>query len=166
MDKRLIEDFPVNWEDDHFVTRREFFRFLSLASGGLTVGTVALAAYSQLPEKTQQYEQAKICSVNDLKAGAALAFSYPQPSDLCLLIKRIDGTFVSFTRRCTHLSCPVEYEATESTERLFCPCHNGGFSLEDGHVTKGPPPRPLPEVKLEIRGDEVWAVGIHTENGE
>ena len=43
---------------------------------------------------------------------------------------------------------------------LHCPCHEGFFNAEDGKVISGPPPRPLPRVELERRGDELWAVGI------
>lgn len=163
MNNELNQEFPVEWEDDHFVTRREFFKFMTFASGGLAFGTAALAAYSSLPKHERHFDAAKICSVSDVKAGAALAFSYPRPADLCLLIRKLDGELVGFTRRCTHLSCPIEYESGQGTERLYCPCHNGAFSLEDGHVLKGPPPHPLPQIKLEVRGDEIWAVGIRSE---
>ena len=36
---RWHEDFPVNWEDDHYVTRRAFTAFLTLISGSLFLGT-------------------------------------------------------------------------------------------------------------------------------
>lgn len=162
MDKRLSEDFPVEWEDDHFVTRREFFKFLTLASGGMAVGTAALAAYAQVPREEIQFEPARICSEEDLAPGTALAFTYPRPNDLCLLVRRKDGEYVGFTRRCTHLSCPVNYEpgGQGAPERLFCPCHNGAFSVEDGKVLQGPPPHPIPRVRVEVKDGEVWAMGI------
>lgn len=164
IDNDLKQEFPVEWEDDHFVTRREFFKFVTFASGGLALGTSAIAMYAALPKNERHFDEAMICSVSDLKHGAALAFSYPRPSDLCLLIRKLDGEFVGFTRRCTHLSCPVEYEANAESERLYCPCHNGAFSLKDGKVLKGPPPHPLPQIKLEIRQGEVWALGIKSED--
>ena len=141
MDDQLRQDFPVDWEDDHFVTRREFFKFMTLASGGLAIGTAAMAAYAQLPKGERHFEPARIASTGDLSPGESLAFNYPRRSDLCLLVRRKDGEYVAFSRRCTHLSCPVVYD-TSNTERLFCPCHNGAFSVEDGGVLQGPPPRP------------------------
>jgi len=161
MSERIREDFPIEWEDDHFVTRREFFKFVTLASGGVAVGTVAVAAYAQLPKTVRSFEPAMIATIGDLDAGSAMPFNYPRPTDLCLLVRRKDGEFVAFNRRCTHLSCPVEYQAREQGERLFCPCHNGAFSVEDGSVLQGPPPHPIARITLEIRGDEIWAVGIH-----
>jgi len=163
MNEKLKQDFPIDWEDDHFVTRREFFRFLTLASGGLAVGTAALAAYASIPKTRLDFEAAAICKVDDLKNGSSLAFSFPRPNDLCLLIRRQDGTFAGFKRRCTHLSCPVDYDVREGQELLYCPCHNGAFSLEDGRVVQGPPPHPLPQIQIEIRGDEIWALGVMVE---
>lgn len=159
MHKALQEEFPVDWEDDHFVTRREFFKLITVASGGIALGTTALAVYASLPRGKRIFEPARICETSQVKAGSFLAFSYPRPADLCILICTTNGKFVAYSRRCTHLSCPVTYEPTSKGEFLYCPCHNGAFSLEDGHVLKGPPPHPLPKILLEIRGSVIWAVG-------
>ncbi len=160
MNEKLKADFPIEWEDDHFVTRREFFKFLTLASGGIAVGTGVLATFAKIPREGIKFAAARVCMIEDLQPGAALAFSYPRPADLCLLVRKRDGQFVAFTRRCTHLSCPVEYEVKKERELLYCPCHHGAFSLDDGSVIEGPPPRPLTQVKLEVRGQEVWATGV------
>ncbi|HMS55915.1 MAG TPA: Rieske (2Fe-2S) protein [Fimbriimonadaceae bacterium] len=164
MNERIREDFPIEWEDDHFVTRREFFKFLTLASGGIAVGTTALAAYSQLPKKERAFEPALICKVDDLAPGTSKAFSYPRKTDICLLVCRQDGSHVAYSRRCTHLSCPVDYKVKDGKEMLFCPCHNGAFSVEDGSVLQGPPPHALPRIRLEQRGGELWAVGAYLED--
>ncbi len=158
MDSQVQKDFPIDWEEDHYVSRREFFKFLTLSSGGLAVGSAAMAVWSQLPKDERHFEPASVAKINDLKPGGSLAFSYPGPSDLCLLVQKPDGAYVAFSRRCTHLSCPVDYQADRN--RLFCPCHNGAFSVEDGRVLQGPPPHALPRVKLEVRDEEIWAVGL------
>ncbi|MBS1705155.1 MAG: Rieske 2Fe-2S domain-containing protein [Armatimonadetes bacterium] len=163
MSDRLREDFPIDWEEDHFVTRREFFKFLTLASGGVAVGTAALAAYAQLPKNRRQFQPAFVCNVDKLTPGSSLAFSYPRAHDLCLLVRKSSGEFVAYSRRCTHLSCPVEYERQNGEEILYCPCHHGSFSIEDGRVLQGPPPRPIPRIELERREDEIWAVGAYSE---
>ncbi len=158
MDSQTKRDFPIDWEEDHYVSRREFFKFVTLASGGLAAGSVAMAAWTQLPKKEISFEPAAIAKISDLQPGKALAFSYPRPSDLCLLVQKPDGDYVAYSRRCTHLSCPVDYQPDR--HRLFCPCHNGAFSVEDGTVLQGPPPHPLPQVLVEVRGDEIWATGV------
>lgn len=164
MEERLRDDFPIDWEVDGYVSRREFFKFMTVASGGLAVGSVGLAAWAGLPREKIAFEPAMIASLAGLAPGSAIGFSYPRPSDICILVRRPDGELSAFSRRCTHLSCPVNYEPDR--DRLYCPCHNGAFSAADGKVLQGPPPQPLPRIELEIRGDEVWAVGVMRAEGD
>ena len=157
-DERLTSDFPIDWDDDSYVSRREFFRFVTLASGGLAVGTSAVALLTSLPSASAEERSVKIADSDDVPPGTSVAFLYPGDKDICLLVRRRNGEFVAFSRRCTHLSCPVDFDP--GSERLVCPCHNGAFALEDGRVLQGPPPEPLPRIALEVRGGEVWAVGV------
>ena len=55
--------------------------------------------------------------------------------------------FVALNTVCTHLLCPTEFP---EEDQVICPCHGGYFSLVDGTVIAGPPPRPLPMIILEI----------------
>lgn len=158
MEDKLRQDFPIDWEEDHYVSRREFFKFLTLASGGLAVGTAALAVAQSWPQKTIRFEEAFIAKVEDVKVGEALQFSYPRPQDLCILVRRSAAEVVAYKRRCTHLSCPVEWQPEQ--DRLFCPCHNGAFSIEDGHVLQGPPPSALPRIDLTVRNGQIYATGV------
>jgi Rieske Fe-S protein len=59
---------------------------------------------------------------------------------------------------CTHLSCAVVPRIEEGV--IHCPCHEGYFDLFTGRNIAGPPPRPLPRIELDVRGDVVFAVGI------
>lgn len=158
MESKLRDDFPIDWEADNFVSRREFLKFTTLASGGLALGSVALAVWSEVPRGEIKFEAAAICKTSEIGEGTSLAFSYPRSSDLCLLIRKPDGELVAYSRRCTHLSCPVTYE--QEKRRLYCPCHNGAFSVDDGRVLQGPPPHSLPRVTLEVRGDTIFATGV------
>ena len=63
--------------------------------------------------------------------------------------------------------CPSQaltYVPREQIERtrLECPCHEGYFSIKNGDVLQGPPPRPLPRVVLERRGTDIVAVKLET----
>lgn len=158
MDKRLQEDFPIDWVDDGFVSRREFFKFMTVASGGLAVGSVSLAAWSRLSRNDRTFDPKMIGRLEDVELGSTLAFSFPRETDICLLVRRTDGSYSAFSRRCTHLSCPVDFQPERN--RLYCPCHNGAFSAVDGSVLQGPPPHPLPQIVIEERDGELWAVGI------
>lgn len=50
------------------------------------------------------------------------------------------GEVVVFSRTCTDLGCPVNYDP--GSECYFCPCH-GGIFAKDGERMAGPPNRPL-----------------------
>ncbi|MBW7927291.1 MAG: Rieske 2Fe-2S domain-containing protein [Fimbriimonadaceae bacterium] len=158
MNERLRQDFPIDWEEDHYVSRREFFKFMTLASGGLAAGSVGMAAWAAIPKGERTFEAVRLTSADSIAIGGSLAFRYPRQQDICLLIRREDGSFVAFSQRCTHLSCPVEYQSDK--DRLYCPCHNGAFSAKDGSVLQGPPPHPLPQILLEVREGDVYAVGV------
>ena len=164
MEEKLKDDFPIDWEEDNYVSRREFFKFMTLASGGLAIGSTALAAWHQLNRNERRFDEAKIARVSDVAVGGTIGFSYPRPHDICILIQPEAGKFVAYSRRCTHLSCPVDYQHEHN--RLYCPCHNGAFSVKDGAVLQGPPPHPLPQIMLEVRGDDIYAVGVKREGVE
>ena len=46
--ERWREDFPVRWDADHYLTRRELAKFLTLGSALLTGATGALALASRM----------------------------------------------------------------------------------------------------------------------
>ena len=73
-------------------------------------------------------------------------------------MRRTNGAFTAFSQKCTHLSCAVYYAAEK--DRLECPCHEGYFSVRTGRVLQGPPPRPLPKIVLERRGERLVAIGV------
>jgi Rieske Fe-S protein len=43
---------------------------------------------------------------------------------------------------------------------IRCPCHEGYFDLATGRPLAGPPQRPLTRVRLEVRGNELFATGV------
>ena len=148
-------DFPVAWAEDHRLTRRQFARSLACFSGA--AATAVLAAQAG-PGPERAWPAARVGRLDELAPGGAKVFGYPEPGEPCLLIRLEADRFVAFAQRCTHLACPVLYRAED--RRLHCPCHEGFFDAESGAVLAGPPPRPLPQVVLERRGEELWAVGM------
>jgi len=69
-----------------------------------------------------------------------------------LLIRTSESEWRAFSAVCTHLNCTVQYR--ESSRQIWCACHNGLYNL-NGQVVSGPPPRPLDEYAVHIRGEEV-----------
>ena len=150
------KDFPIQQVDSSYITRREFTKFLVLASGATFVGNGYFLLNKQRKQKiispAQQIAVAEEIAENEVKQ-----FYYPTDNDPAILI-RLKNTFVAYQQRCTHLSCPVHFSA--SNGRIECPCHNGAFEAETGKVLEGPPPRPLPHIKLRIDNGKIFAVGV------
>ena len=67
-----------------------------------------------------------------------------------ILIRTPEGEFRAFSAVCTHLECTVQYQA--ETSQIWCACHNGHYDLS-GNVVSGPPPRPLEQFEVALRGD-------------
>jgi cytochrome b6-f complex iron-sulfur subunit len=82
----------------------------------------------------------------DVKPGTGKLFLFG--SKPALLIRRTDGTLVSFMATCTHLGCTVKY--AESQDRITCACHGGVYDATTGKNISGPPPRPLPALKVSV----------------
>jgi nitrite reductase/ring-hydroxylating ferredoxin subunit len=160
---RWREDFPIRWDDDHYVTRRELTKFLTLGSALLVCANGALAIAGPRPV-SRSYESLRVCSEAALAPGESLLFRYPTDEDPCILIRTRDGALVAFSQVCTHLSCAVIYRKAD--DRLFCPCHNGVFDCRAGssgaQPLEGPPERPLPRILLAVRDGDVFGTGVVT----
>ena len=152
------EEFSVHAAEERYVTRRQFGKFLVLTSLGMLAGNLWILIRSWWPRRGPAPPPLLIAGAAEVPVGGAKVFRYPGPNDPCLLLRTAEGSYVAYSQKCTHLSCAV-YPAADG-KRLECPCHEGYFSVEDGRVLQGPPPRPLPRILLERRDGALWAVGV------
>jgi cytochrome b6-f complex iron-sulfur subunit len=88
--------------------------------------------------------------VGDLKPNTGKIIKFGNKP--ALLVRVNDTEFKAFSAVCTHLNCTVQYR--DSTSQIWCACHNGTYDL-NGHVVSGPPPNPLEEYAVNVRGEEV-----------
>ena len=154
---RWRRDFPIRWENDQYVSRRELAKFLTLGSALLVGANTIIAAVGRLRPRRKP-AASMIAGARALAAGESLLFHYPTDEDPCILVRRGDGSLVAYSQVCTHLSCAVVHQPEKDC--LLCPCHLGAFSCAEGLPTAGPPTRRLPRITLERRGGELWAVGV------
>jgi nitrite reductase/ring-hydroxylating ferredoxin subunit len=153
------KEFPYDRDDESDVTRREFCNFLFLTSSALLVSGAAFAGKAAYDSRDlPEFAAIRIEGAETLQPGSALSFFYPDKNDTAILVRSRDGQYHAYGQKCTHLTCPVYY--AKERDRLECPCHEGGFDVHSGDVLYGPPPRPLDKVEVEVRGTEVWAVGV------
>jgi Rieske Fe-S protein len=154
------EEFSIHSAEERYVTRRQFGKFLTLTSLGMLAGNLWILAKSLWRSEEWLPTRMMIARVGEVPVKGVKVFRYPGSDDPCLLMRTAEDVYVAYSQKCTHLSCAVF--PSDDGQRLECPCHEGYFAVDDGRVLQGPPPRPLPRVRLEYRAGEVWAVGIDT----
>jgi nitrite reductase/ring-hydroxylating ferredoxin subunit len=147
-------DFPIPSTEDSYVTRREFTKFLGLTSVAFFLGTLATAGRT-LAKRILGRESASVAvaGIGELPVGGYKLFRY-QDNDPGILLRLSEDKFVAFDQRCTHLSCPVIFDAKAC--QLACPCHAGYFSAEDGRPLAGPPKRGLARLEVIKENAQVW----------
>lgn len=157
------QDFPLTSAGEDEVTRREFVRYLVLASGGFAAGNVGIALWSSL-RSINEGDPRPIVTLDRVPEGSAYLFRYPTGADPAILVRLPGGELRAFSQKCTHLGCVVYYDAP--TGHLECPCHEGHFDATTGNVLAGPPPRPLGRIDVEVRDGTVWALAALGESGQ
>jgi arsenite oxidase small subunit len=158
------------------LSRRQFFK----VSGGLAAGAglvtgaipdVALAATTaDAGTAVLPYPRKALGAAAQMSVGQAVAFSYPDESSPCTVIKMgtpVEGgvgpgrDIVAYSTLCTHMGCPVAYDAKS---RCFkCPCHYSTFDAEKaGQMVCGQATEDLPRIVLEYdaTADNVTAVAV------
>jgi Rieske Fe-S protein len=137
------------------ITRRSFGK-------SMAVGTILVLASGLYALRRWYHAQPTpprvIAQTNEVPVGGSKIFQYPTDTAPCILVRTGESSYVAYSRICTHNSCPVFYRPDENA--FECRCHNGLFSITDGSVLEGPPPRPLPRILLQIRGNQILAVGV------
>jgi Rieske Fe-S protein len=151
------DEFSVDTATDSYVTRRQFSKFLILTSLAMFVGNLWILVRSWF-RPSLVFRNKEIGEVADMAVGDVKLFTYPSNEDPCILIRTGADQFAAFSQKCTHLSCAVYY--SKEKDRLECPCHEGYFSIKDGSVLQGPPPRPLPTIALRRDGNTMFATGV------
>lgn len=152
------QDFPIDWPQDLYVERRDFMKFMVLTSAAFTIGQLWIGVLSWYRRRIGQWPIHRVAAIDEVAVGSALGFTYPAEHDGCVLVRLTEREFVAFGQKCTHLSCAVVPRPDEGS--FYCPCHEGRFDLRSGVPTAGPPRRPLTRVLLELRGRDIYAVGI------
>jgi Rieske Fe-S protein len=144
----------IETNDNQQVPRRQFGKYLTAA--GLVAAFGGLVIF--IRARKSSYPVKVVAQVADIPVGAVKIISYPNDEHPCFLLHPSQGIFLAFSRLCTHAACPIFYRPEQNV--FACPCHGGVFSAADGSVLAGPPPKPLPRVVLELRGEDLTATGM------
>ena len=127
---------------------------------GFMVGSSLLASLTSVlyplfkfvlhPPTAESDSDTVAAKIDELAPNAAKVFRFGNHPGI--LIRLADGSYKACTAVCTHLNCTVQYRQRESD--IWCACHNGVYNLQGGNVS-GPPPRPLEQYEVHVRGQEV-----------
>jgi arsenite oxidase small subunit len=150
------KDPKAGADGENTVPRRQFSKFLTVAGLAVLLGVI-WALLRKWLGKPAVLPQKVIARKGEIAVGDFKIFQYPTDEAPCILVRTAPDTYVAYSRLCTHQQCAIFYQP--GSTYFQCPCHQGFFSVADGSVLQGPPPRPLPKILLEWRGDELLAVG-------
>ena len=152
-------------------SRRRLLKALIVFSGASVLFPVGRLSAYLLERKsgTTSYPRQKIANNNDVPTGESLLFTYPHEDRSAVLIHLASGDFVAYDAVCTHLGCQIHFDKKptkgweDRKDNLFCACHGAVFDPKNGKVLDGPPPRPMPKIKLEIdTNGDVYANGYES----
>lgn len=155
---RWRQDFPIDWPQDDYISRRDFTKFMVLVSLAFAVGQFSILLRNFFRARRGELPLREIARLDAIPIGGSLIFNYPDEHAPCILVRLAEQSFVAYDQFCTHLACPVIPQPEAG--HLHCPCHEGLFDLMTGQPLAGPPNRPLPRIKLEIQGDRLYAAGL------
>lgn len=123
--------------------------------------------------QTTRYPRKKVGTLSALKVDEPVKISYPGTHDnhKALLIKLgvpalggvgPDKDVVAFSALCTHQGGPLE-DRYNAKEKILGPCefHLSMFDLtKHGMITSASATQNLPQIVLEVEGDDIYAVGV------
>jgi len=139
--------------------RRELLDWLLglTGAGALLAVVYPVTAFMFPPRQAKGKSKGAVLAgrVSEVRPGSGIVF--PLGTRPAILVHTPDDKWRAFSARCTHLSCTVRYR--QDIEMIFCPCHDGRFDLTGKNVG-GPPPRPLPEHTVVVKGDEVYVAEV------
>lgn len=136
------------------MNRRRFLNwFLGTTAGAFLLSVFyPISRYLVPPKVEESTSRTVTLSVKpaDVKPNSGQIFRFGnQPS---ILVRTPAGELKAFSAVCTHLACIVQYRADFS--HIWCACHNGHFDLNGKNIA-GPPPRPLEQFAVNVRGDQI-----------
>jgi Rieske Fe-S protein len=133
--------------------RRRFVNyFLGTTLGATFVSIVYPVVRFLVPPEVAEAQQSNVVAgkMAELKPNSGKIFQFGTKPGI--LVKTAAGDVRAFSATCTHLDCTVQYR--EDTQQIWCACHNGHYDL-NGKNIGGPPPRPLEQYVVNLRGDEI-----------
>jgi Rieske Fe-S protein len=137
------------------IERRSFIKLLLGLSAVVTLVIVAAPIVGFLVPTTSRGSRTGgrvlAGTTDDIPVGSGKVVA--MGSQPVIVIDMASGV-KAYSAVCTHLGCIVTYD--KALGHIFCPCHDGHYSPQDGGVLSGPPPRPLPPIAIAVEGNKIY----------
>lgn len=175
----LDSNESANEHNKCMMSRRNFLIYSGATAGAASVMSLTLFPGTAQAKKTQArvvgYPRKLLGKLSKLKANEPLYFNYPDdgPNSQGILVKMgvpaggglgPKQDVVGFSLMCTHQGGPLngQYKVVGEHRVLGqCPFHLSTFDMRrHGIIVSGQAYESLPQVLLELDGDEIYAVGI------
>ena len=139
-------------------------------TAGTPGGTPVPGQPAGIPAVVTAHPRVKVATLSALSDGDVVDFKYPTEQSAVSLVKLgrraaggigPDEDVVAFGTDCTHMGCPLA--GTFKVEHGIlgpCGCHFTTFDLgRRGSVVLGQATENLPQILLDLDGDDIYAVG-------
>ncbi|MBT3012221.1 MAG: arsenate reductase (azurin) small subunit [Candidatus Thiodiazotropha sp. (ex Lucina aurantia)] len=159
------------------LNRRQFLMYSgSAAAAASTISISLFPGQAQAKARVVGYPRKLVAKLSQLKDNQPLDFNYPDdgPNTSCFVVK-MDGAkagggigpkrdVVGFSYLCTHQGGYLtgKYHAVGEHRVLGqCPLHLSTYDLtRHGIIVSGQAYQSIPQVLLELDGDDIYAVGM------
>lgn len=174
------EDQSASEHGKCMMSRRKFL--LYSGAGAAAASTISITLFPGTARATRAkarivgYPRKKIGSLSQLADNKPLDFKYPDEglNSECMLVKmggvKAGGgvgeqrDIVAFSYLCTHQGGPMQGQYKVKDEHRVlgqCPLHLSTYDLRrHGIIVSGQAYQSLPQVLLEVEGDDIYAVGM------
>jgi arsenite oxidase small subunit len=119
----------------------------------------------------ETFPRTRIGSLSALETGSPTFFDYPLEGQSNILVKLgrdaiggvgPDHDVVALSNICTHMGCAIQDFVPDVSVLGPCSCHFTTFDLsKSGMVVMGQATQNLPQVALEVDGDDLYATGVY-----
>ena len=144
------------------MTRRSFFGLLVTGGAVIVAGIVGIPALltglSPALQGRRRPAWRPVGRLEDFPAGEVRQAQLPADRagwprsfrrQAVFVWRRSEADLVVFSRSCTDLGCPLDYDAGSAC--FFCPCH-GGIFAQNGERLAGPPNGPMYRYAHRVQG--------------
>lgn len=133
--------------------RRKFLDYLLGTSAFATLAAILYPILKfMVPPDVVEAQQNSVSAGKAAEIPANTGKIFKFGSKPGIIIRTESGDLKAFSASCTHLDCIVQYDPRG--KQIICACHNGIYDLTGKNVS-GPPPRPLEEFAVNVKGDEI-----------